>query len=130
VRSEPGADQLNEFQLQQKVAMKMQAHMAQNMPQMMMPSSEQQRSIQLQMLAHMKKNFANEPDLCTRIGDLEGKLKENSLTPIEANMQMRQLQQELMARQMQKMQLQMQEQKQPTKEKNEEEEVPMRNMAD
>jgi hypothetical protein len=52
---------LNEFQLQQKLAMKMQAHVMKNMPQMMMgqPSTEQQRTIQLQMLAHMKKEFAS-----------------------------------------------------------------------
>jgi len=52
---------LNEFQIQQKVAMKMQTHMMKNMPQMMMqqPSPDQQRSIQLQMLTHMKKEFAN-----------------------------------------------------------------------
>lgn len=55
IMAEPGADQLNEFQMQQRIMMKMQAHMARNMPQMMMPSPEQQRTIQLQMLAHMKK---------------------------------------------------------------------------
>ena len=55
VMAEAGSITLNEFQLQQKIAMKMQAHMAKNMPQMMMPSPEQQKNIQLQMLAHMKK---------------------------------------------------------------------------
>jgi hypothetical protein len=53
--AEAGSEQLNEFQVQQRMAMKMQAHMARNMPQMMMPSPDQQKAIQLQMLAHMKK---------------------------------------------------------------------------
>ena len=35
--------------------MKMQAHMQRNMPQMMQPSAEQQKVIQLQMLGHMKR---------------------------------------------------------------------------
>lgn len=39
VMSEPGADQLNEFQLQQKIAMKLQAHMMKSNPQMMQPSA-------------------------------------------------------------------------------------------
>lgn len=55
---EEGSVALNEFQLQQKVGMKMQAHMMKNMPHMMMqnqPSPDQQRTIQLQMLSHMKK---------------------------------------------------------------------------
>ena len=55
IMEEPGADQLNEFQMQQKLAMKMQAHMMKNNPQMMQPSADQQKSIQLQMLNHMKK---------------------------------------------------------------------------
>ena len=55
VMSEPGADQLNQFQLQQKIAMKVQAHMMKSNPQMMQPSAEQQKSIQLQMLNHMKR---------------------------------------------------------------------------
>ena len=54
VMAEAGSDQLNEFQLQQRMAMKMQAHMMRNMPQMM-PSADQQKTIQLQMMAHMKK---------------------------------------------------------------------------
>lgn len=54
IMAEAGAEQLNEFQLQQRMAMKMQAHMARNMPQMM-PSPDQQRNIQLQMMAHMKR---------------------------------------------------------------------------
>ena len=61
---------MNEFQIQQKVGMKMQAHMMKNMPQMMMqnqPSQDQQRAIQLQMLSHMKKEFAAESDLATQI---------------------------------------------------------------
>jgi hypothetical protein len=37
--AEAGADQLNEFQIQQKLAMKMQAHMMKNMPQMAMPTT-------------------------------------------------------------------------------------------
>ena len=39
VLAEPGADQLNEFQIQQKLAMKMQAHMMKNNPQMMQQPS-------------------------------------------------------------------------------------------
>lgn len=42
------------------MALKMQAHMAKNMPQMMQPSLDQQKNIQLQMLAHMKKEFASD----------------------------------------------------------------------
>jgi hypothetical protein len=45
----------------------MQTYMMKNMPQMMQPSPEQQRIIQLQMLAHMKKELASEPDLATQI---------------------------------------------------------------
>jgi hypothetical protein len=59
VMEEEGASQLNEFQIQQKVTMKMQAHMMKNMPQMPLPSPEQQKAIQLQMLAHMKREFAS-----------------------------------------------------------------------
>ena len=64
---EAGEEKLNEFQLQQKMAMKMQAHMMKNMPQMMQPSPEQQRVIQLQMLTHMKNEFSAEPDLAPQI---------------------------------------------------------------
>jgi len=67
VIAESAAEQLNEMQIQQRTAMKMQAHMMKNMPQMMQPSPEQQRMIQLQMLAHMQKEFASEPDLATQI---------------------------------------------------------------
>jgi len=49
------------------MAMKMQAHMMKNMPQMMQPSPEQQRTIQLQMLTHMKNEFSSEPDLFPQI---------------------------------------------------------------
>lgn len=53
---EAGDESLNEFQIQQKMSMKMQAHMMKNMPQMMQsPSVDQQRTIQLQMLTHMQK---------------------------------------------------------------------------
>lgn len=69
VMAEAGAEQLNEFQMQQRIAMKMQAHMAKNMPQMM-PSPDQQKAIQLQMLAHMKKEFANDPDLFPKFNEL------------------------------------------------------------
>ena len=69
VMAEPGSEQLNEFQLQQKLAMKMQAHMMKNMPQMM-PSTEQQKAIQLQMLGHMKRELANEPQLAKQAADL------------------------------------------------------------
>ena len=109
---EPGADQLNEFQLQQKLAMKMQAHMMKSNPQMMQPSPEQQKSIQLQMLAHMQKEFATDDDLLAKIVELEDKLKDGVLTAIETNMQMRMLQQQLLGRRMQKMQQQMQQQQQ------------------
>jgi len=37
--------------------------MMRNMQQMPMPSPDQQRLIQLQMLNHMKREFVNEPDL-------------------------------------------------------------------
>ena len=67
VLREAGEEKLNEFQLQQKMAMKMQAHMMKNMPQMMQPSPEQQRVIQLQMLTHMKNEFSAEPDLAPQI---------------------------------------------------------------
>lgn len=106
---EPGFEQLNEFQIQQKMAMKMQAHMMRSMPQMPMPTAEQQRNMQLQMLTHMKKEFASDPDLETKVVDLEAKLREGTLSPIEANMQMRMLQQELMGRRMSKAMKQMQE---------------------
>ena len=57
VAAESAGKHLNEFQLQQKVALKMQAHMMRNMPQMQMgmPSPDQQRTIQLQMLGHMRR---------------------------------------------------------------------------
>lgn len=55
VMEESGAEQLNEFQIQQRLAMKMQAHMMRNMPQMPVPTAEQQKNMQLQMLAHMKR---------------------------------------------------------------------------
>lgn len=84
----------------------MQAHMAQNMPQMAAPSAEQQKAMQMQMLAHMKKEFASEEDLSLKFNELESKLKEGSLTPIEANMQMRMLQQTLMGRRMERLQQQ------------------------
>jgi hypothetical protein len=45
------------------------------------------------------------------VGELEGKLTEGSITPIEANMAMRQLQQELMRRRMEKVVKQVEEQK-------------------
>ena len=67
VLREAGEEKLNEFQLQQKMAMKMQAHMMKNMPQMTQPSPEQQRVIQLQMLTHMKNEFSAEPDLAPQI---------------------------------------------------------------
>lgn len=71
VMRESAGEGLNEFQIQQKVALKMQAHMMKNMPQMQMqmqqPSPEQQRTIQLQMLTHMKREFASEPDLAPQI---------------------------------------------------------------
>lgn len=96
------------MQIQQKLVVKMQAYMMKNMPQMMQhqhqhqPSSDQQRTIQLQMLTHMKKEFAAEPDLAPQIEQLHHELSESKLTPIEANMKMRQLQQELMQRRMSK----------------------------
>lgn len=65
-----------------------------------------------------------------KIIELESKLKEGNMNPIEVNMGMRMLQQQLLGRRMQKMQQQMQEQKQVEKSKNEEEEAPMREMAD
>jgi hypothetical protein len=84
------------------MALKMQAYMMRNNPQMMQmqPSVEQQRTIQLQMLAHMKNEFTAEPDLAPQIEQLHTQLTNNQLTPIEANMRMRQLQQELMQRRM------------------------------
>ena len=112
IMEEEGADQLNQFQIQQKLALKMQAHMMKNNPQMMQPSPQQQKSIQLQMLAHMKKEFASDQDLFAKINELEEKLKGGSLTAIETNMQMRMLQQQLLGRRMQKMQQQMQQQQQ------------------
>lgn len=122
------------MQLQQKIAMRMQTHMARNNPQMMQASpqqQEQQRMMQLQMIGHMKKEFESEPDIYEKFTELENKLKEKKLTPIETNMQMRMLQQELMARRMQKMQKQVQEMKEAEKGKQkEEEETPMREMAD
>lgn len=135
VMEEEGADQLNEFQIQQKVAMKMQAHMMRNMPQMPQPSAEQQKVIQLQMLAHMKKEFASDPDLQAKIVDLETKLQEGALAPIQANMQMRMVQQELMGRRMSQAMKQMQQQqssqqKLSEKEKNEQQQAPMHNTAD
>lgn len=110
VMDEEGASQLNEFQVQQKVAMKMQAHMMRNMAQMPQPSAEQQKAIQLQMLGHMKKEFASDPDLQAKIEDLETNLREGALAPIEANMQMRLIQQELMSRRMSEAMKQMQQQ--------------------
>jgi hypothetical protein len=110
---EAGSEQLNEFQIQQRLGMKMQAHMMKNMPQMMMqqqPTTDQQRNIQLQMLTHMKKEFASEADLAPQIEELHTQLSESRLTPIEANMRMRQLQQELMQRRMSKVIKQQQEQ--------------------
>lgn len=67
VLADPEAQNLNEMQIQQRAAMKMQAYMMKNMPQMMQPSPEQQRIIQLQMLAHIKKELTSEPDLVAQI---------------------------------------------------------------
>jgi hypothetical protein len=61
--------------------MKMQAHMMKNMPQMM-PSTEQQKAIQLQMLGHMKRELAAEPELAQQAGELEEKLGKGEITPI------------------------------------------------
>jgi hypothetical protein len=111
--------------MQQRMAVKMQAYMMRNMPQMMQPSPEQQRTIQLQMLAHMRNEFASEPDLAPQIDQLRAQLEEGKLTPIEANMRMRQLQQELMQRRMSKVMKQHQEQQQKleeSKKKHEEDE--------
>jgi len=105
----------------------MQAHMSKNMPQMMQPSLEQQKTIQLQMLAHMKKEFASDEDLFGKVSDLESNLQQGKLNAIEANMQMRALQQELLGRRMKHMQKQGQLQGGKAKE---EEETPMRDMAD
>jgi len=48
---------LNDFQIQQRVGMKMQQHMTKNaqnmMQQMNQPNPEQQKMIQMQMLTHM-----------------------------------------------------------------------------
>lgn len=110
--------------------MKMQAHMAKNMPQMMAPSADQQRNMQMQMLAHMKREFATETDLLSKFNELESKLKEGELTPIEVNMQMRMLQQELMSRRMKKVSKQLEDQKESEKNKHEEEETPMRETND
>lgn len=56
---------LNELQLQQKAMLKMQEHMVKNPPQMnmMRPPPEQQKAMQLQMLAHMKMSFKADPEL-------------------------------------------------------------------
>lgn len=88
--------------------------------------------MQLTMLAHMKKEFTAEGDLFSRFEKLEQQLKGGELTPIEVNMQMRGLQQELMARRMQKLQKQLQEQQggKQDKGKGEEEEAPMREVHD
>jgi hypothetical protein len=132
VMREAGGESLNEFQLQQRTALKMQAHMMKSMPQMMQPSPDQQRTIQLQMLTHMRKEFASEPDLAPQIEELHTQLSENKLTAIEANMKMRQLQQELMGRRMSKVMKQQQEQQQQQeqKKKDEDEEAPMVRLPD
>lgn len=133
VMREAGEEKLNEFQIQQRMAMKMQAHMMKNMPQMMQPSADQQRTIQLQMLTHMRNEFASEPDLAPQIDQLHAQLSSSQLTPIEANMRMRQLQQELMQRRMAKVMKQhqeQQEQQQNTKKREEDEEAPMARLAD
>ena len=61
VLREAGSETLNEMQIQQKMVAKMQAHMMKSGPPMHMqqPSQDQQRAIQLQMLGHMKKEFAS-----------------------------------------------------------------------
>ena len=64
------------------MAIKMQAYMARNMPQMMQPSPEQQKVIQIQMLNHMRNEFASEPDLAPQIDLLKTQLEEAKLTPI------------------------------------------------
>jgi hypothetical protein len=125
VIAESAGENLNEFQLQQRTAIKMQTHMMRMMPQAV-PSPEQQRNIQLQMLAHMQKEFASEPDLAQQITGLQTQLTDNQLTPIEANMKMRQLQQELMGRRMSKMKQQAEGIAQGKPKREEEEEAPMK----
>ena len=106
--------------------MKMQGHMMKNMQQMP-PSTEQQRTIQLQMLAHMKKQFKSEPDLQEKIVELEKRFIDGELNPIETNMKFRGLQQELMGRRMNRAVKQMKEKEEVVENKgNEEEEAPMR----
>ena len=103
----------------------MQAHMMRTMPQMA-PSPDQQRNIQLQMLTHMKRELASDPDLVARVAELEQQLIANTVTPIETNLAMRQLQQELMRRRMEKVIKQTQPVQQQQQQKGkEEEEVPM-----
>jgi hypothetical protein len=52
------------------------------MPQFAAPSTDQQKTIQLQMLNHMRKEFESEPDLSNKIGELQKELAEGSVTPI------------------------------------------------
>lgn len=95
---------MNEFQVEQETMMRLQQHMMKNNPHPMMaqPSTEQQKAIQLQMLAHMKRELAApQPEFAKRIEELETKLTAGDLTPIEVNLAMRTIQQELMAKKMQ-----------------------------
>lgn len=48
--------------------MKMQAYMMKHMPQMMpSPSTEQQKTIQLKMIAHLKKEFGTDADILSKL---------------------------------------------------------------
>ena len=113
------------MQIQQRVAMKMREHMMKHMPQMS-PSPDQQKQIQQQMLAHMRKEFQDHPDLAEKIEAIREELEEGKLAPIEANMRMRQAQQELMGRRMAHMMREKEQQARPQEGKKEdEEEAPM-----
>ena len=117
--------------MHQRVAIKMQQHVIKNMPQMMQPSTDQQKTIQLQMLGHMRKEFESQPDLAEQIEAIAKDLQEDKVTAIEANMRMRQAQNELMTRRMAHMKEQRKkEQEAAESKKSENEEAPMASLQD
>lgn len=62
----------------------------------MKPPPEQQRMIQLQMLGHMKMQFRGDPEVFKEFQDIETNLKSQTLSPDEAALRMRSLQQKIM----------------------------------
>jgi hypothetical protein len=82
--------------------MKMSEHMNKNpeLASSIKPPPEQQRAIQLQMLSHMKMQFQGDVEIFKEFEDIESNLKSQQLSPDEAGVRMRGLQQKIMEKKM------------------------------